>query len=274
LRNHPRYEAQVQCSGEVHRLQWVSGELTACDHADPEGERALIGLGGESCRCMDLLDGWARHADDLRVLTLSSRGPGDQLQWSYPAAIGGPRSAPGIPMLHQGPVLRRVAVTSMPVGYQIVGRGGTSPALPSSDQLPFLLALDSGVAARLALTVAATWAERLAGGDPRAAAARPALTAALYGRVASVIRSWFGLSPSAVEVEMISPDEEPSVSCADRGVRVRLPLVWLVDVWARGMAVTVDHFVVRVLQSDADRWELLAVQPGSWTARRVKVSLA
>jgi hypothetical protein len=75
----PDAATRVDCGGETHTLRWRAGELHALDHEDVEGERALAGLGGERCACVDVLDAWARHADDLRVLVLASRGPADEL---------------------------------------------------------------------------------------------------------------------------------------------------------------------------------------------------
>ena len=72
-------EAVVECDGKPHRLLWEAGALRALEHGDAEGERTLAALGGARCTCLDLLDTWARHSDDLDVLLLASRGPGDQL---------------------------------------------------------------------------------------------------------------------------------------------------------------------------------------------------
>jgi hypothetical protein len=75
----PDAVTRVDCGGEAHTLRWHAGELHALAHEDVEGERALAALGGEPCACVDVLDAWTRHADDLRVLMLASRGPADEL---------------------------------------------------------------------------------------------------------------------------------------------------------------------------------------------------
>src|SRR5262249_13764200 len=73
-------QASVDCGGERHRLRWEAGELCALDHEDPGGERALAAVGGERPLGVGVLDAWQRHATDLSVLVLASRGPSDPLQ--------------------------------------------------------------------------------------------------------------------------------------------------------------------------------------------------
>jgi hypothetical protein len=72
-------EAVVDCNEEAHRLVWSAGSLRAIEHPDLGGERALAGIGGTRYPCVDLLDAWERHADDLIVLLLAGRGPADVL---------------------------------------------------------------------------------------------------------------------------------------------------------------------------------------------------
>ena len=76
----PRATTHLECSGERHAIRWAAGELSAPDHGDPEGERALAALGGTSCACLDILSAWARHREDPRLLTAVSRGTGDMIQ--------------------------------------------------------------------------------------------------------------------------------------------------------------------------------------------------
>ena len=67
----PPAVAPVTCGGARHRLRWADGKLGAVDHDDVDGERTLAALSGERCACIDLLDAWARHAADVRVLVLA-----------------------------------------------------------------------------------------------------------------------------------------------------------------------------------------------------------
>ena len=73
----PAQAASVECGGNRHRLRWENGTFHALDHGDVESERTLAALGGQSCTCLDLVEAWDQHCDDLRVLVLGSRGPTD-----------------------------------------------------------------------------------------------------------------------------------------------------------------------------------------------------
>ena len=75
----PEAQATIDCGEQTHRLRWQQGDLQAVDHEDIEAERTLAALGDQRCACADVLDAWARHASDLRVLVLASRGPTDPL---------------------------------------------------------------------------------------------------------------------------------------------------------------------------------------------------
>ena len=73
----PPAVAQVSCDGREHQLRWADGELRVPGHPDLESEKILRALAGENYACLDVLEAWEVHADDLRVLILASRGPAD-----------------------------------------------------------------------------------------------------------------------------------------------------------------------------------------------------
>ena len=73
----PPAVATVSCAGREHQLRWAAGELRVPGHPDLESEKILRALAGESYACLDVLEAWEVHADDLRVLVLASRGPAD-----------------------------------------------------------------------------------------------------------------------------------------------------------------------------------------------------
>jgi hypothetical protein len=188
-------EVPLACGESLHRLRWERGSLTAPDHADPDGERALAALGGERCACVEALDLWARHARDPAVLVLGPRGGGDRIRedpragqrmrgwWSYPSAPG-PGAEPET------------------VTLQDLLRGGLG--------------------------------RRLVAGVLAADVASPAeLQAALYGRFLATLAVWQD-DRARLELEVVDPAAPPSLTRGPDGAfRARLPLSWLLDVWVR-----------------------------------------
>lgn len=291
----PPAVADVPCGEQTHRLRWAEGTLTAIDHPDAEGELVLAALGGERSDCVDLVEAWGRHSDDLEVLATGPRSAADELAIG-PADLAGLRE-PGLgwvayaplasarfktrPMLlrsrmSRGPArfgppgtMARIAAirASGPARVSSVSMGrsaaGSRPLrrLVMADQaerertrrteLLSLLALGPAFQWRLAGTVAAAWAE----GGSRAAeqhAARPALIAALTGRLAPAAQAWLGIDPGRVGVSL--HDDEGSGRLAlsgngdDRRLSAALPIGWLASVWAAGLAVAAGHLVVAVTE--------------------------
>src|SRR5580704_19598676 len=75
----PSFQTQVPCGTGRHSVRWEAGSLELPSHPDAEGELVLAALGGDKARCVDVAQAWARHADDLSVLAIGPRGPGDQI---------------------------------------------------------------------------------------------------------------------------------------------------------------------------------------------------
>jgi hypothetical protein len=199
-------EALIECGGGRHRLRWAGGTMTAPDHGDLDADRMLAAAGGSACACATLLDAWAAHVTDLRVLGLASRGPADPL----------------------------------------VDPGGAADRL-----LAGLLLLGGGLPDRLVATVAGHWAERLRA-EPDAAdvaAARPALTAALYGRAAAAVRAWLGVPALPVSLTMLESGSAPSAEHTGEGVALALPFSWLPEVWCRSMALVLGRFCLAARRS-------------------------
>ena len=152
----PAAEARLDCGGRPHRLRWAAGQLTTPDHTgDLEGEQILSALGGQGFPCLDVLESWARHAADPRVLTLTSRGPADPLVTQTPPPLGwsGPTARRGRPGW-AGPPRGRAR------SFAMLSHG--QPDDPDDDLIR-LIGLGSLLPDRLAATVIATWAERLRG---------------------------------------------------------------------------------------------------------------
>jgi|HubBroStandDraft_3_1064219.scaffolds.fasta_scaffold18728_3 hypothetical protein len=262
----PAAETRLDCGGQPHRLRWDAGQLHALDHtADLAGEQILSALGGQSYPCLDVLDLWAGHAADLRVLILASRGPADPLAtWTPPPSRRAGYTGGG------GFSVRRAS------SYAVLSHG---PPDDPDDGLIRLFSLGGLLRDRLAATVIAAWTERLRGpavggpAPPRTsapgtsaddagavAAARPALHAALYGRAVTALRSWTGQRDLAVALTMIPEDQPPRLARDRAGLAAELPFGWLADVWARDLTTCWGRFCLTAApQPSGDGWLLSTV---------------
>ena len=257
-RGMPPAVARVSCGGQEHQLRWAAGELQAPGHPDLESEKILRALAGESYACLDVLEAWEVHADDLRVLVLASRGPADPVavRLDEPGSAGWTvRAGPAAAARMQR---RRAAVTA------VLGGGGPA-SREREDPLAVLLSLGGPMQTRLTATVAAAWRQRL---RDRAApadaavteAARPALHAALYGRVLATLRAWTGRPDLRVALTMIGESDRPALAPDGDGIAVELPFGWISDVWARGLGVCWDRFGLAAAPA-GDGWAVSAVAP-------------
>ena len=279
----PPAEAEIPCGGGRHRVRWADGELILPAHPDPEAELILGALGGDPAACADLAENWAQHRDDLTVFTLGPRWAADEViispdQLDEPGPPAGSTmggmlasgtNAPGVPWL--GPSTQRQVVHGPPARPHLRHRLG-QPA-PELLSLLSVLALGPAFQRRLAGTVAAAWAgqDRAAG----RAAHRPALAGALTGRLAPVAGLWAGIDPDLVRASLHEDDGWGSAEVTGPGggitgpgggrwLRVSLPLRWLAEVWAAGLAVVEGHLVVAVRSARWPRAEVLALpRPGA-----------
>ena len=129
-----------------------------------------------------------------------------------------------------------------------------------------LLALGPPFQFRLSAAVAHAWSADGERGS-RAEKARPALTAALAGRLAPAAAQWLGVDPGEVDTTIHDSAGwgEITRTRADGHTRLlaRLPVGWLAKVWAPGFAVVGSYFVVDVLRADWPRAHVLALRsPG------------
>ena len=116
-----------------------------------------------------------------------------------------------------------------------------------------LLALGPAFQFRLCATVAAAWSEH----DPRTA--RPALTAALAGRLAPAVAAWLHIRPDEVRVSL-APG--PGGLLWD-GDRWRAGIRWVAAVWGAGLAVIDGHLVADVTRAEFPNADVLALDaPG------------
>jgi hypothetical protein len=256
----PRVESRVECSGQLHRLVWADGELSTPDHVDPDGERTLAALGGAGARCIEILDRWLRHADDLDVLLLASRGPVDPVV-PFERTSGGStgRSSGGTAAAQAGGafasklVVRAAGRPRAVARFALQSGGWTSFSAhpgrqhdPDTDELTHLQALGDGLPHCLVTTVITAWADRIERADDRVAAAAPALHAALCGRVAATDSGWLYAPELDVQVHLAPPGELPSCARRDDALHLALPFSWLRDVWAPGLATVAGRFTLDV----------------------------
>jgi hypothetical protein len=288
-------ETTVSCGGGQHLVRWADDRLVPADHPDAEGELVLAALGGDATPCLDLVQSWGAHSDDLAVLAIGPRSASDTLTVT-PTVLGEIDGNQLIAFAPSGPIsIRRarrvVAWTgSRPVPSPIAaalrrqgggfsrghagigfhaphGRRGHPFRLAGGDDEPKripllkLLALGAPFQWRLSGAVAYAWSAE----GPRGSnlgRVRPALTAALAGRVAPAAARWLGIGPEQVEVSLHDQDGWGEVSVGAQGVRTRLPVSWMARVWAPGLALVDGHLVVSVEDADWPQARVLALGPG------------
>jgi hypothetical protein len=292
-------EAALSCGDAEHRLRWADGRLQAADHPDADGELVLGALGGDTSPCLDMVMAWGRHSDDLAVLAVGPRSDTDRL--TFPAAVldqanafsgaaGQPYHGLGNPVaqrgysgggfIRRGPAAGsaytfrsgRSAGSGRPIPAPAIRRaalrrarvlGGTDRDVQARSELIKLLALGAPFQFRLCAAVASAWS---AGGEQkgRAERARPALIAALAGRVAPAAAHWLGMDPEKVEASAHESEGWGELALTKTGrLEARLPVSWLASVWAPGFAVVDGHLVVSVLDAGWPGARVLAVRsPG------------
>lgn len=285
-------KASVSCGSGTHTLRWEDGALVAADHPDAEGELVLAALGGDTTACLDVVRAWGRHSDDLSVLALGPRSAGDQLTLTTglldelapqaggamsaliarrrSASFGTPRRAVGgwtgyAPMRSGPGTARQMAARRAVLSRSLMGIHSLAGEDAEDDRTTLLrlLALGEPFQWRLSGAVAHAWSAdgEHAGTRDRA---RPALTAALTGRLAPAAADWLALDADTIDAAVYDGAEwgELTVSSAGGVSRVHagLPVSWLATVWAPGFALVGGHLVVRVLDAAWPAARVLALR--------------
>jgi len=245
----PSCETEVPCGAGRHTVRWEAGSLRLLSHPDAEGELVLAALGGGKARCIELAEVWGRHTGDLSMLAIGPRGPADAIAVGWEEVLVAaqesqgnlPRPGPMRLASPPGPTMARVAARRRQVQEDML-----ATQRRRNDMLS-LLAMGYGFQVRLIGQVAATHAAR-DGGER----VRPALVAAITGRLALVTEEWLGIDPDQVVVDLHSRRSWGSSGLtgygADRRLRVSLPADWLARVWACGLARVGRYLIVAVEQ--------------------------
>lgn len=255
-----RCEAVVPCGSGQHVVRWEAGALRLDSHADPEAERVLAALGGGKARCVEVAEAWTRHAADLTVLSVGPRGrDGIVVGWEDVdaagqdlAAAGGGfaftgRAGPGA-MRRPSTMLAAAMARASAQRSQLLREH--AEARQRRTDLLSLLALGPAFQVRLAGQVVAAHAGLLGEPDEQGRSRRPALTAALEGRLALVAERWIGIDPDYVKASLHAGPGWGSAELTGRGeqrrLQVSLPADWVARVWACGLALVGRHLVVAV----------------------------
>ena len=117
-----------------------------------------------------------------------------------------------------------------------------------------LLALGPAFQFRLSAAVAAAWSER----DP--GTARPALAAALAGRLAPAIAAWLHINPDDVSCSVGSERAITGHRDGRKGIRAAVPVSWLSEVWAAGLALVDGHLVTGITRAEFPNADVLALE--------------
>ncbi len=235
----PAAATSIECGGHAHTLRWDQGELTAVEHDVPMAEATLAALAGERIPCLDRLRAWNRHRDDVRVLTLASRGLTDRLDVAIDRHIH-----PRAPMKQR-----------------------------DGDELLELLALDGGVPGRLQAHAAAAWTHRLRTGHSTLGAAMPQLKAALYGRLLLATRLWLDEPELSIDLTMVDAGNDRVVERSDDALAITLPFAWLTEVWARGLATVFGRLCLGATTDDGVHWTLDTVGPDLATTSQLSITI-
>ncbi len=97
---------------------------------------------------------------------------------------------------------------------------------------------------------------------------RPALVAAIAGRLAPAAEQWLGINPDQVDVSLHQGPGWGSAELTGHGpgrrLSVSLPAGWLASVWACGLTLTSRHLIVAVEQPGWPRARVLGLRaPGA-----------
>lgn len=279
----PSVEAGVDCGGSRHKLVWERGSLVPVNHADPEGERLLLALGGEAQGCLEIIAIWDDQVrNPRRLLATAPRSDADKtfLTNADLAEVGKHLAniAAGHPARWPGLAAERLAGAAAgkpkPVTFRSFGivagvmasgeagwRRGIGLLELYTWPRPFVdrLQLHAWAARSEELRdAAAAFAKGPVSGaeSERYLRDRPVLLAAAIARVRAAVISW--ATPRAGDGELgvkvqLSPDDaplhvRPSQEGGGGAAIVTVGVDWIAGVFGRQMGVVSGHLVSEVLE--------------------------
>lgn len=239
----PTVTAEIACEGQGHRITWRRGKVVLEDH-DLRGEQSLAALGGKPPLCLEVLEAWRaiRQSEMLYELLLRE-------DRHSPAVLAGMKAAHEARMERAQERRRRMGAR--------VGTQGTSDPVREKRRWAtnLIKALPPAFKRAWALSVMTTIQRHWHDDGFRLENAKhiePALTAIAAPLFEQSARRWKRtLKPwarIAAQARPLPPGGTPTCTAeADsEGVHaaLALPISWLNDVWARGIAQVDYCFVV------------------------------
>ena len=230
-------------------------------------------MGGDKSGCIELAEAWGRHTADLSVLAIGPRHPADEISVSWDDVAAAAQVGQSLPGGRPHP--RPMRLASRAPGMQAMASARSRQVSAEMEQVRqrrndilSLLALGYGFQVRMIGQVAAAHAARLDDQAEGSEATRPALVAAIAGRLAPAAEQWLGIDPDQVVVTLHHGPGWGSAELTGRGeerrLRVSLPPSWLARVWACGLTLTSRHLVVAVEQPGWPQARVLALRgPGT-----------
>ncbi len=123
-------------------------------------------------------------------------------------------------------------------------------------------------------TVTAHLLSEIASEVPGADRALPVLEVSLIARAQNALSDWLDRSTPSPRVEAVEQGVTPFVEEAhDGSLRAGLPLRWVADVWARGLAVVGGRFSLAVVETSVTRVVLETFDDDLRSRRHLTVEL-
>lgn len=230
---YPSVVVALHCTGSIHHVIWRSGKLVV-EHDDVAGELGLAAMGGEPPPCVRLLLGWRKLHNGFDPNLLAGLEEA-LLAWPLPpSTTHATYRSPSGPELLPVPLRSRATLAMVLRAQRLWNREGLS----DSQRHHFEQCLASSLSEAV-------------------------------GRSLVPVRPYRPHIELLVSCAVAEADEPPSVQfhfANQRGhLHCRAPLSWLVDVWAKGLAVVDDTVVFSAERCQSGR--CLSVNVLEWGLR-------